>query len=215
MTDMERLRAWSDENLLASFEFLVRHPPTGEPIASREFGGVRAFPAGRRSGFFNAVAILAPAQARDVEAAVGWVRDLGQSVSLRVREDVDDSEVREAARNLGLERSAWVDPAMVLHPITDPPPVPRGLPHRGGHGVDARPLVCRPCRERRGADLPSVPPGPATAGDRPRLGSGAGRRLPGRSACGDLQWRSAARTRSGSTPSALPNPPAGAALAPR
>jgi len=127
MTDMERLRAWSDENLLASFELLVRHPPTGVPIASRRFGTVTAFAAGRRSGFFNAVAVLAPASARDVEAAVDWVRDLGQSVSLRVREDVDDEAVRRAAENLGLERSPWVDPAMVMAPLAIAPALPAGL----------------------------------------------------------------------------------------
>jgi GNAT superfamily N-acetyltransferase len=127
MTELDRLRAWADENLLASFELLVRHPPSGEPIASRRFGSVTAFPAGRRSGFFNAVAILAPTTAQDVEAAAGWLRGLGQSVSLRVREDFDDAAVREAATKLGLGRSAWVDPVMVLHPIPDPPAVPVGL----------------------------------------------------------------------------------------
>jgi len=127
MTDVERLRAWSDENLLASFELLVRHPPTGAPIASRRFGTVTAFAAGRRSGFFNAVAVLAPARARDVEAAVGWVRDLGQSVSLRVREDIDDEALRRAAEQIGLERSPWVDPAMVMAPLAIAPALPAGL----------------------------------------------------------------------------------------
>jgi GNAT superfamily N-acetyltransferase len=127
MTEVDRLRAWSDENLLASFELLVRHPPTGVPIASRRFGTVTAFAAGRRSGFFNAVAVLAPAPVHDVEAAVGWVRDLGQSVSLRVREDVDDETIRRAAENLGLERSPWVDPAMVMAPLAIAPGVPAGL----------------------------------------------------------------------------------------
>lgn len=127
MNDMERLRGWSDENLLASFELLVRHPPTGAPIAPRRFGTVTAFAAGRRSGFFNAVAILAPAPARDVEAAVGWVRDLGQSVSLRVREDVNDEAVHHAAANLGLERSSWVDPAMVMAPLAIAPAQPPRL----------------------------------------------------------------------------------------
>ena len=127
MTEVDRLRAWSDENLIASFELLARHPPKGEPIEPRRFGTVTAFAAGRRSGFFNAVVVLAPAPARDVEAAVGWVRDLGQSVSLRVREDIDDEAVRQAAENLGLERSPWVDPAMVMAPLAISPPLPAGL----------------------------------------------------------------------------------------
>jgi GNAT superfamily N-acetyltransferase len=127
VTEIDQLRAWSDENLLAGFELLARHPPTGQPIRPRRFGSVTAFPAGRRSGFFNAVAILAPAPAGDVAAAVGWIRGLGQAVSLRVREDVEDGEVRAAAQHAGLERSDWVDPAMVLHPIPEPPPLPPGL----------------------------------------------------------------------------------------
>jgi len=47
MTDMERLRAWSDENLLASFELLVRHPPTLRTdrfAAVRDRHGVRSRP---------------------------------------------------------------------------------------------------------------------------------------------------------------------------
>jgi GNAT superfamily N-acetyltransferase len=127
VTDIDRLRAWSDENLLASFEFLVRHPPTGVGSARREFGTAIAFAAGRRSGFFNAVAILAPTPARDIEAAVDWVRGLGQSVSLRVREDVDDDAVRQAAATSGLHRSPWVDPAMVMAPLAVASAPPAGL----------------------------------------------------------------------------------------
>jgi GNAT superfamily N-acetyltransferase len=127
LTDPVRLRAWSDENLIASFEFLVRNRPTGAPIASRQFGSVTAFPAGRRSGFLNAVVVLAPAEARDVEAAVRWVRDLGMPVSLRVRDDVEDVAVRTAAEQAGLERSRWVDPAMVIAPLAIAPGLPAGL----------------------------------------------------------------------------------------
>ena len=71
MTELDRLRTWSDENLLASFELLLRHPPRGEPVEPRRFGSATAFATGRRSGFLNAVVILAPAEPRDVEAAVG------------------------------------------------------------------------------------------------------------------------------------------------
>jgi GNAT superfamily N-acetyltransferase len=112
---------------MASFELLARHPPNGEPIEPRRFGNVTAFATGRRSGFYNAVAIVAPAEARDVEAAVGWVRSLGQSVSLRVREDVDDETIRGAAEKLGLERSPWVDPAMVMAPLAIAPAFRAGL----------------------------------------------------------------------------------------
>jgi GNAT superfamily N-acetyltransferase len=127
VTEIDRLRAWSDENLLASFDFLVRHPPTGVGSARRQFGSAIAFAAGRRSGFFNAVAILAPTPARDIEAAVGWVRGLGQSVSLRVREDVDDDAVRQAAVTSALSRSPWVDPAMVMAPLAVASGPPAGL----------------------------------------------------------------------------------------
>lgn len=124
---LEQLRTWADENLLASLELLLRHPPTGAPRRSRRFGTVVAFPAGRRSGFFNAVVVLAPAAPHELEAAVGWMRGLAMPVSLRVRDDLDDAATRGAAERLGLERSEWVEPAMVLQPLADRPPLPAGL----------------------------------------------------------------------------------------
>lgn len=127
MSELERLRTWSDENLLAGFKLLARHPPAGRSIRPRRFGSAVAFPAGRRTGFFNAVAILAPTHARDIEAAVRWIRGFGQPVSLRVREDVEDDEVRAAAEHVGLTRSGWLDPAMILYPIPSAPSAPAGL----------------------------------------------------------------------------------------
>lgn len=127
MTGIERLRAWSDENLLAGFEVLARHPPTGAPIVPRHFGTVVAFATGRRFGFFNPVVILDPPGSSEIEAAVDWVRDLGMSVTLRVREDLDGGAIQAAAAAVGLERSAWAEPGMVLAPIANPPPAPPGV----------------------------------------------------------------------------------------
>jgi plasmid stabilization system protein ParE len=56
-------RAWADENLLAGFELLARHPPQGEVIAPRRFGSATAFATGRHVAFFNPVVVLAPVAA--------------------------------------------------------------------------------------------------------------------------------------------------------
>jgi GNAT superfamily N-acetyltransferase len=127
MTDIDVLRAWSDENLLAGFDVLARHPPRGAAIAPRRFGTVIAYANGRRYGFFNPVVILAPTTAGPIEAAVRWVRELGMAVTLRVREDVDDEAVRAATGALGLDRHPWVERGMVQHPLGIAPDPPPGL----------------------------------------------------------------------------------------
>jgi GNAT superfamily N-acetyltransferase len=127
MTDIDVLRAWSDENLLAGFDVLARHPPAGAAIAPRRFGTVVAYANGRRYGFFNPVVILTPTTAGPIEAAVAWVRELGLRVTLRVREDVDDEAVHAAAEALGLDRDPWVERGMVQHPLGVAPDLPPGL----------------------------------------------------------------------------------------
>jgi len=120
-------RAWADENLLAGFELLARHPPQGEVIAPRRFGSATAFATGRHVAFFNPVVVLAPVAAEDLAAAVAWMRSQGVPVSLRVRDDVEDEAVRTTATDLGLRREAWTEPAMVLQPLAAPPALPPGL----------------------------------------------------------------------------------------
>jgi GNAT superfamily N-acetyltransferase len=120
-------RAWADENLLAGFELLARHPPLGPAKPPRRFGSAIAFPTGRRAAFFNPVAILAPVAPADLAAAVGWMRDLGVRPSLRIRDDTEDDVLRATAAELGLRREAWSEPAMVLHPLREPPALPSGL----------------------------------------------------------------------------------------
>jgi GNAT superfamily N-acetyltransferase len=73
------------------------------------------------------VVILAPPVVSQIEAAVGWIRDLSMSVTLRVRDDLDGIAIQAAAEALGLERDPWVEPGMVLHPLTGSPPTAPGL----------------------------------------------------------------------------------------
>ncbi len=127
-SELELLRTWSDENLLAGFEVLARHPPSGSPLQPRRFGTVVAFADRRSFGFFNPVIILAPTSATDIERAVGWVREAGMPVTLRVADDLDDELVRATAAGLGLQRDPWVEPGMVQHPLGMAPAVlPAGL----------------------------------------------------------------------------------------
>jgi GNAT superfamily N-acetyltransferase len=122
-----QLRAWADESLLDGFALLARHPPTGTVIAPRRFGTAIAYATGRRMGFFNPIAVLEPVAPADLAAAIAWVHGLGMPLSLRVRADVDTPEVLAVALEHGLVRSAWVDPAMAMHPLVEPPPLPAGL----------------------------------------------------------------------------------------
>jgi len=123
-----RLRPWADQNLLASQELLARYPPAGSArLAPRRFGTAIAYATARPSGFFNAVVLLETADAAGAEAGVAWVREQGLSASLRVRDDLDGPAIAAAAAGLGLQREAWADPAMVLHPMPDPPPGPVDL----------------------------------------------------------------------------------------
>jgi GNAT superfamily N-acetyltransferase len=127
MTEIDLLRGWSDENLLAGFDLLARNPPSGAPIAPRRFGTVVAYANGRRFGFFNPVVILAPTTARPIEAAVRWVRELGMPVTLRVAEDVDGEAIHAAAAGLGFERDPWVERGMIQLPLGIAPRAPAGL----------------------------------------------------------------------------------------
>jgi GNAT superfamily N-acetyltransferase len=122
-----RHRAWADENLLAGLELLARHRPQGAAIAPRRFGSATAFATGRQVAFFNPIVVLAPVAPADLAAAVAWMRGLGVPLSLRVRDDVEDDALRATAAELGLRREAWTEPAMVLHPLREPPPIPAGL----------------------------------------------------------------------------------------
>jgi GNAT superfamily N-acetyltransferase len=122
------LVAFSDENLREGFIVLARHPPHGDAIAPRRFGAAEAFPSGRQLAYFNPVIILAPARVDDIVEAVTWLRSLDMPLTLRVRIDVDDDQVAEAAARLGLERDTWEEPAMALAPIPEArPPLPAGL----------------------------------------------------------------------------------------
>jgi GNAT superfamily N-acetyltransferase len=122
------LVAFSDENLRDGFMVLARHPPRGDAMAPRHFGAAEAFPNGRRLAYFNPVIILAPARVDDIVEAVTWLRSLDMPPTLRVRIDVDDAHVAEAAARLGLERDTWDERAMALAPIPDAtPPLPAGL----------------------------------------------------------------------------------------
>jgi hypothetical protein len=120
-------RAWADENLLAGFELLARHPPAGSPVAPGRFGVATAFATGRSVAFFNPVAVLDPVAAEDLAAAVGWMRSFGKPLSLRVRDDAEDDVLRTTAAELGLHREAWAEPAMLLHPLGVSPALPPGL----------------------------------------------------------------------------------------
>lgn len=122
------LLALSDENLRQGFVQLARHPPRGVPLEPRRFGAAEAFPNRRGLAFLNPVTILAPARVDDIVDAVTWLRSLEMAVTLRVRIDVDDQRVTDAAVRLGLEREPWEERAMALWPLPDGPgTTPHGL----------------------------------------------------------------------------------------
>jgi GNAT superfamily N-acetyltransferase len=126
-TDRPDLRALADRNEAAGYDLLLRYPPHGEPREARRFGGCVAYPAGRRSGFFNPVLIVEPATGGDVQAAVEWMHSLDQRLSLRIREDLETDGVRRAALGLGLERAEWIEPVMTLWPLRPAPALPPGV----------------------------------------------------------------------------------------
>ena len=110
-------RAWADLSELDAYQFLMRYPSDGVPRSARQFGGCVACPTGRPGNFFNPVTVLEPAAPEDLRAAVGWMREQGSPVSLRIRDDLETEALRAAATDLGLAREAWAEPAMVLWPL--------------------------------------------------------------------------------------------------
>ncbi|HYL40421.1 MAG TPA: GNAT family N-acetyltransferase, partial [Candidatus Binatus sp.] len=86
-----------------------------------------AFATGRRLAYFNAIIVLERAAGGDVVRAGEWLRGQGLQLSARVREDVEDDDVRGALSSLGLGRAARSEPGMVLHPLAPVPALPPGL----------------------------------------------------------------------------------------
>ena len=124
---VERLRSWADENFLAGFALLSRHQAAGPARDPRRFGGAVAFATGRPDAFFNPIVVLQPVAAADLRAAIEWMSAIGGPCSIRVREDLDEGDVRAVAEAAGLVRDPWADPAMVMQPLGAAPPAPAGL----------------------------------------------------------------------------------------
>lgn len=122
----EALREACDRNLTEAFAALIPH--TGAPFAEkRSFGPVVAVATGASDPFFNPVMITDPAASADeLAAAVGWIRSLGVSPSVELREDLRE---RLEPDVLGLEFEAvpWATPGMALHPIPRIPSLPPEL----------------------------------------------------------------------------------------
>jgi GNAT superfamily N-acetyltransferase len=121
------LVAWADLNEAAGYEWLVRHRTDGAPAVWRRFGGCEAFPTGRGTGFFNPILITRRASPADLGAAIAWMRDQGSPLSLRIRDDLETSELAAIATELGLQRDEWVEQVMVMWPIRPAPALPPGL----------------------------------------------------------------------------------------
>lgn len=121
--DAARLREIADQHWLAMYQPLVALVG-GE---WRRFGGVNGFRTPHiPASFANGCLIVEPATATDLGAAVRWVSEASVPFAVRV-ETVSAAEILDAAAQLGLVRSGWDFPGMILEPIPDMPAPAHGV----------------------------------------------------------------------------------------
>ena len=111
------LVALANENFLDSFATLAEHCDEG---AQRHFGGVFAFVTGLPVSLFNGCVVVEPVTDSDLDEALDWVG--GHDLPCRVFVIAELAEVvTDVLSARGFERDEVSYPALVLHPVPEPP----------------------------------------------------------------------------------------------
>ena len=123
MRSEDALISAANLNFVGSYRKLVEHSPESE---IRELGGVFAFVTGLPLSLFNGCIVVGPARAKELEMAMDWISGLGPPHRVWIAD-----EFAPALANIPLERGYETDPepypAMVLHPLPQPPPPSVGV----------------------------------------------------------------------------------------
>ncbi len=123
MRNERELVALANENFIDSFRTLAEHCESG---SHRDFGGTFAFVTGLPISLFNGCAVVAPVTEGELGEALDWVRGHALPCRAFVVEELA-GEVASVLASRGFAPDDVSYPALVLHPVPEPPRPAAGI----------------------------------------------------------------------------------------
>jgi len=118
----ERLAA-ADRNFVGGLRTLIGLQPGSE---ERRFGAAVAFDSRIPVRFFNGIAIMAPTDPAEADAALDWLGARGMPHEAWIREDVSEP-LRAVFQQRDFVAQDWVEPVMAIEPPMPASPLPDGV----------------------------------------------------------------------------------------